>query len=129
MATKVLIVEDEPLVQRMYDRALSMAGLDVRLAKDGTIVFETILLNRPDIIILDVMMPNFNGLETLKELKKDRKTWSIPVIMLSANDNPEVIQQALSLGAERYLVKQNVEPQDIVNYINQAVEHKEGKQA
>lgn len=114
---KLLIVEDDPMVRRMYDRAFAMEGFSIITAHDGTIVYETIKLNRPDIILLDVMMPNFNGIETLGELKEEWATHDIPVIMLSAYDDQEIIQKALSIGAARYLVKNEVEPKDIVAII------------
>lgn len=114
---KLLIVEDDPMIRRMYDRAFDTENFNVTSASDGTIVFETIKLNRPDIVLLDVMMPNFNGLETLAELKEERLTHSIPIIMLSAYDDQEIIDKALGLGAARYLVKNNVEPKDIIAII------------
>lgn len=125
MAIKLLLIEDDPVVRRMYERAFSMEGFDTRTASDGTIVFESILLNRPDVILMDVMMPNFNGLETLEELKSERKTQSIPVIMLSAYDDPKIIEKALSLGAARYLVKNNVEPSEISEIVRQIVDQPE----
>lgn len=119
MAVKVLLVEDDPLVLRMYERAFTLADFIVMTASDGTIVFETIKLNRPNVVVLDVMMPNFNGLETLEELKGDVATRGIPIIMLSAYDDDEIIEKAMQLGAAKYLVKNRVEPKDIVKVIHE----------
>ncbi|MEK7594014.1 MAG: response regulator [Patescibacteria group bacterium] len=114
---KLLLVEDDPPIRRMYENAFEREGFEVQSAYDGTLVRETILNNPPDIVIMDVMMPNFDGIATLKDLKLNAKTSSIPVIMLSANDDPAVIKKALDLGAAHYLVKSNVEPSEVVAII------------
>lgn len=94
------------------------------LANDGTIVYETALINRPDIIIMDVMMPNFNGLRSLEELKADGRTEKIPIIMLSAYSEDAIIKEALELGAARYLVKSEVEPKELIQIIKDTVKKK-----
>lgn len=117
MALKLLLVEDDPAIQRMYSYMFSRAGFDVQTANDGTIVYETILLNRPDIVVMDVMMPNFNGLTTLKELKANPKTQSVPVVMLSAYNDKDLVRQALKLGAAKYILKSSMEPEELVKTI------------
>lgn len=119
MAIRLLLIEDDAVVRRMYERAFAMAGFLVTSESDGTVVTESVELSRPDIIVMDVMMPNFNGLETLEELKKNQKTQSVPVIMLSAYDDEKIVTKALNLGASRYLVKNAVEPDQIVNIIRE----------
>ena len=124
MAIRVMLVEDSPTVRRMYERAFGIAGFDIMLANDGTIVYETALINRPDIIIMDVMMPNFNGLRSLEELKADGRTEKIPIIMLSAYSEDAIIKEALELGAARYLVKSEVEPKELIQIIKDTVKKK-----
>ena len=117
---KILIVEDDPLIQRMYARALMRAGLQTSLIDNGAAALDTALQTQPDLVLMDVMMPDINGIEALKILKADNRTKSIPVIMLSANDDPELMQQALEAGASRYLAKSVVEPDQIVSAIQQS---------
>lgn len=124
MAIKLIYVEDDLLLQRMYDLAFADAGFDAKLAKDGTIVLETILINRPDVILMDVMMPNFDGIKTLREIKAHPVTSDIPVIMISACDDKELIDKAMSLGAERYILKGTLTPAEIIEIIEQAAAHK-----
>lgn len=119
MAIQVLLIEDDAVVRRMYERAFAMAGFVVTTESDGTVVTESVELSRPDIIVMDVMMPNFNGLETLEELKKNSKTQSVPVIMLSAYDDEKIVKKAMDLGASRYLVKNAVEPNQIVDIVRE----------
>lgn len=116
---RIALVEDDPLIRRMYERALTTAGFDVSLSPDGTIVAEVAGLSPPDLILMDVKMPNFNGLEALRQLKEGIITGSIPVIMFSAFDEPSLIKQAMSLGAERYLIKSQYEPQQVIDIITE----------
>ena len=119
--SKLILVEDDPTIRRMYERAFVAAGFDVTTSDDGTIIADVAKLNPPDIILMDVMMPNFNGLEALKELKANVLTRGIPVIMLSAFDNADIVRRALQLGARYYLVKSAYEPQEIVNILNETI--------
>jgi twitching motility two-component system response regulator PilH len=121
MNTKLLLVEDDPTMQRMYANMFTRAGFTVITADDGTIVLETVMLQRPDIILMDVMMPNFNGLATLRELKTNPKTGTIPIIMLSAFNDEQLVEKALNYGAARYLVKSEVEPDDLVKTVQESV--------
>lgn len=117
MAIRLMLVEDDPTMQRMYQNIFSRAGFEVMTASDGTIVFETAAFNRPDIIIMDFKMPNFNGLFALKELKASPKTESIPVVMLSAYKDDTLVKSATQLGAAGYLQKGDMEPDELVAYI------------
>lgn len=118
---RLLLVEDDPSLQRMYDLAFTKSGFSVTTSPDGTIVAETASVNPPDIIVLDFMMPNYDGLLALKELKSNIRTRGIPVIMLSANNDQKVIDEALQLGANQYLVKGNQEIHEIVAILKQTL--------
>jgi DNA-binding response OmpR family regulator len=124
MAIKVLIVEDDPMLRRMYDTAFNVAEFEVTKAEDGTIVTETASLNPPDVIILDMMMPNFNGLDTLKELQTSVQTRGIPVLILSAYDDPELVAKALKAGASRYLSKNEYDPEQLVKIVREVATSK-----
>lgn len=118
MRPKILLIDDDDMIIRLYDRALSGAGFNVSTARDGTIVAETIKYNRPDIILMDVMMPNFNGLNTLKELKSHPLTSGIPVVMFSAYDDKDLINKTLDYGAEKYLLKSAYDPKDVASILH-----------
>jgi CheY-like chemotaxis protein len=123
MAIKVLLVEDNPFIQRMYGRAFQEAGLTVLTASDGTTVVDLTLQEHPDIILMDVMMPNHNGLETLKDLKANEQTRNVPVIMISAYEEPSLMQESLQLGANRYLLKSAVEPSTLLAHMHEDVKN------
>ena len=98
---KILLVDDDPLMQRMYGRALDEAGFACTTVNNGADALAAVAAELPDIILMDVMMPRLNGIEALQALKADERTRHIPVIMLSAYDNPNLMQLALDAGAAR----------------------------
>lgn len=118
---KIMMVEDDPVILRMYENAFMRLDIESMTATEGTLVLETIMYDRPDAIIMDVMMPNFDGLKTLQDLKNDDHTTRIPVFMLSAYDDAETIQKALDLGAAHYFVKDKVDPQEVISTIKTTI--------
>lgn len=107
---RILIVDDDPLILRMFERMVKRNGYDVEIARSGEEVFSSLYRHTPDLILLDIMMPRLNGVETLKILKSDEKTKHIPVIILSnLGDKPDEMVAAKEFGAFDYLVKANTE--------------------
>lgn len=102
---KVLIADDELRLRKVVVLHLKKSGLDVIEASNGKIAVELAQKNIPDVIVLDVMMPELNGLETLKTIRSTKSLESKPVIMLSAKASKEDIEMGMSLGANRYLTK------------------------
>ena len=105
MPKKVLVVDDERNIVRLIQVNLERAGYEVVTAYDGKEALERLKHVRPDLIVLDVMMPNLNGLETLKEVRANPDTRSIPVIMLTALGQESDRVVGLEYGADDYVVK------------------------
>jgi DNA-binding response OmpR family regulator len=119
---KVLLVEDDPMVVKMYQRKLTMEGFDLFLAFNGEEGLLAMAKNRPDIILLDIMMPKMNGLEMLKEIKNEELWKGIPVVMLTnLGDRPEDVQKCKELGAFDYWVKANLSLKDLVERIRKII--------
>lgn len=119
----VLLVDDDPLVIRMYQNKLSQEGYEVETAFNGEEAITKIRRKKPDIILLDVMMPKMNGVETLKTLKGDPETKSIPVIILTnLGDKSEDIENAKKLGALDYLVKSQITLKSLSERVKKAIE-------
>lgn len=119
----VLLVDDDPLIIRMYQNKLSNDGYKVNIATNGEEALIEIRKEKPDVILLDVMMPKMNGVETLKELKKDPGTQTIPVIILTnLGDKQEDVEGAKKLGALDYLVKSDISLKALSQRVKQAVE-------
>lgn len=111
--TKILIIEDEPLVVRMYEKSLRFEKFDVITALNGVEGLEKIKTEKPDIVLLDIMMPQMNGMQVLEEMEKDPELKNIPVIMLTNLSGEHDAELALSKGAVQYWIKKDAKPQEL----------------
>ncbi len=116
---KILLIEDDPLLSRMYERLFKLHGYDISVALDPQVGLDDVKVLQPDIILLDIMMPNINGLEALKILKDDAATKNIPVVMITNVEDGDTEKQANDLGAVGYLVKSKNDPDETVEYVTQ----------
>lgn len=117
MAKRILIVEDDNFIADLYDRELTNDGFEVSVAKDGIEGERKARDLSPDLILLDIMLPDRNGLDLLKILKEDPLTHKIKVLVLSNLGQEEAIRKVLALGAEGYLIKSSYTPKEVLNEI------------
>ena len=116
----VLLVDDDPLIIRMYQGKLVDEGYEVKTAFDGKAALELAKQNKPDFILMDMMMPQMNGVDALKALKADAETKDIPVFILTnLGDRQEDIERVKQIGAKDYFVKVEVSPKELVKRIKQ----------
>lgn len=113
IAKKLLIVEDDPMIASMYNTKFKTEGFEVFTAENGALGIEIAKKEKPDLIMLDVILPQLDGFSVLRELKKDNKTKSIPVIMLTNLGTEEDKKKGEKLGAVDYLVKANLTPAQV----------------
>lgn len=112
---KILLVDDEELVVQMYERIFTKGnGYLLETAKDGQEGLEKIKETKPDLVLLDILMPKIHGIDVLQLMKKDDTIARIPVLILTNLDEPGRMDQALSLGAQGYLVKSNYKPDEVM---------------
>lgn len=102
---KILIADDEHKIVMTLEYAFKKAGYQVFIARDGSEVLELLKQELPDIILLDIMMPNVDGYTTLTEIKKNDNYKNIKVIFLSAKTGEADIKKGLDLGADAYITK------------------------
>lgn len=102
---KVLIIDDESSIREMIAIALEMAGYEYLEAEGSKAAYEIIIDNRPDLILVDWMMPDGSGIELTRRLKKDSLTAEIPIIMLTAKSEENNKIQGLEMGADDYITK------------------------
>lgn len=121
MAEKILFIEDEPTLQKTLGEVLAQEGFKVFSALDGEKGIKMVKKEKPDLILLDLILPKKDGFEVLKEMKKDEKLKDIPVIILTNLEGMSDVEKALSLGATTYLVKANYKLEDVVEKIRQTL--------
>ncbi len=117
---KVLIVDDEKGVLKMYSEFLTGTGIEVLQATDGQTGIKLAKEQKPDVILLDIIMPRYNGLDVLKDLKNGEETKNIPVFLLTNLPAESSEGKAKELGAAGYLVKAEYEPKMILDVIHGA---------
>jgi DNA-binding response OmpR family regulator len=102
---RILVVDDHPHIVRLVQRELEAAGHQVSCAADGETALRLVREERPDLVVLDVVMPGPNGFEVLREVKSDPATRDIVVIMLTVKDRETEYTHGLNLGADWYMPK------------------------
>lgn len=119
MAKKILFIEDEQILAEMYRESFFQAGFKVVSALSAEEGLVLIRKEKPDLVVLDILLPRSNGISFLKEQKKDPTISSIPVVAFSNYDDPETKKEALELGAKDYLIKTNYTPREVVEKIKE----------
>ena len=117
----VLLIEDEPTLQKTISEILIQEGYKMLNALDGEIGLQMALREKPDLILLDLILPKIDGFEVLENIRKNEATKNIPVIVLTNLENAAAVERALALGAQSYLVKANYELEDVVQKVKQAI--------
>ena len=107
---EIVLVEDDPDFAELYRWRLELDGYLVRVAATGRAGLEAIKENPPDLVYLDMRLPELDGLEVLEQLRADPATATLPVVVLSNYDEPELRQRAIALGVLEWLVKADVTP-------------------
>lgn len=123
MAKKILLIEDEVVLGEMYKDKFSQAGFGVVLVPSAEDGLTAVLKEKPDLIVLDILLPRDNGIIFLTKMRKNPKVSSIPVVAFSNYDDPETKKEAFKLGVKDYLIKTSYTPQQIIeeikNYLNE----------
>ena len=114
MGKKILIVEDEPDIVKLVEYNLQQAGFETICAYDGMSAQKQAQEHLPDLIILDLMLPELDGFEVCKLLKRDEKTANIPILMLTAREEELDRIIGFELGADDYVVKSSFSPRELV---------------
>lgn len=114
---RVVVVEDDEHISKVYEIKLAKEGIQVLLAHDGVEAVAMISSEKPDLILLDLMIPKKDGFEVIEEIKKVPELAAIPVIVLSNLGQQSDQDRALGLGAAEYLVKVDYPIQEVVDRI------------
>jgi len=122
---KILLIEDDKFLRTVLEKKLSSEGFEVVSAVDGDEALEKIISDKPDIILLDIILPKKSGFLVLENIKKDPEFKKIPVLIISNLGQEEDVKRGLSLGAIEYFVKAKVSLDDVVKKIKEYVGQQE----
>ncbi len=119
---KILIVEDEATLRKALVEEFEDAGYIVLEASDGLEGFDIALKNKPDLILLDQLMPKLNGVGMLKQLRQDDWGGTVTVVMATNMSTADTINEAIDAGANDYFIKSEVSIEDIVNLVSERLD-------
>ena len=114
---RILLIEDEDFIRDLYQRQLSLANLKTDAFRSGKEGLAALDKHTYDLILLDIMLPDINGLEVLKAIKKDTRSKKTPVVLLTNLGQDTIIKEGFMLGAENYLIKASYTPDQIVEKV------------
>lgn len=123
---KILLIEDDPFLLNMYSTKFEIEGFQIITADNGEDGLKEIFNTKPDIVLLDILMPKMDGLEVLEHIQKanDQDIKKIPVILLTNLNQQEDIEKGMKLGAVDYLIKAHFMPSEVVGKIERVLENK-----
>ncbi len=119
----ILLVEDDTFLSGMYKTKFELEGFIVVTAEDGFKGFQLAKEQRPDIILLDILMPKMDGFEVLQKIRASDDTKNIPVILLTNLGQKDDVKKGLALGADGYLIKAHFMPSEVVTKVKSVLMH------
>jgi len=122
---KVLIIEDEKILAEMYKDKFEEAGYQVDSVFSSEQALDYLKKEKPDLILLDILLPRENGIHLLKRLKEIEGISEIPVVAFSNYDEPKTKKEALDLGAKAYLIKTQYTPKELLEEIKKVLKEKQ----
>ena len=118
---KIAIIEDDPTISQMYRMKFESEGFDVRMASNGKIGVDVVKTFKPDIILLDIQMPEMDGTAALKLIRANKDSAETPVIILTNLGEEEAPSEMRSLGISSYIVKANNTPRQVVAHVKNTI--------
>lgn len=122
MPKKILLVEDERILAQMYKDKFEEAGYPTDVMFSAEEAFEYLKTEKPDLILLDILLPRKNGVAFLEIIKEIPELSEVPVVALSNYDDPETKKKAFDLGIKEYLLKTQYTPQELLSQIKKYLE-------
>ncbi len=119
---KILFIEDELILQKTFTNLLQNEGYEIISALDGKTGLQLAKEKKPDLILLDLVLPKMHGFDVFKKIKEDEETKNIPIIVLTNLEEIKDIEKALELGATTYLVKARYTLEEVVEKIKKTLE-------
>ncbi|MCK4524955.1 MAG: response regulator [Candidatus Andersenbacteria bacterium] len=123
MKQKILIIEDEKVLSELLEKKIKEDGYEVFIAMDGEEGLELMKKEKPDLVLLDIIMPRMDGFRVMEEMNKDPELnlKKIPVVIVSNSGQPVEIDRALDLGVRDYLIKTQFDPMEVIDKIKKQI--------
>lgn len=118
---QILLVEDDPFLIDIYTTKLKEAGFSIEVAVNGEEAIRKIKEKRPDLVVLDIVLPQIDGWEILRKIKSEPKFKNLKVIILSNLGQKEEVEKGMDLGAVKYLIKAHYTPSQVVEEIKKII--------
>jgi len=115
--TKILLVEDEEIIIDLLQRKLTQEGYEVSVARDGKEGLKMMREVKPNLVLLDIIMPKLGGFEVMEEMIKDEELKKIPVIIISNSGQPLELDRAQKLGARDWFIKTEFDPREVIEKV------------
>ncbi len=123
MAIKIILAEDDVQLVDMYQRKFEMEGFDVKFAEDGQQAIDILKDWKPDVALIDIMMPRVNGLDVLKYIKERPDYEDVLTIMLTNLGNEATAEEIYKLGATEYIVKADMTPLEVSEKVKELIKY------
>ncbi len=121
MPKKILILEDEDIMLGLLQRQLQAAGYEVHIAEEGERGLAMMREIKPDLVLLDIIMPKKDGFEVLEEKRKDEAIKDIPVVIISNSGQPVELTRAQEMGVQDWLIKTEFDPQEVLTKVRKQI--------
>lgn len=118
---KILIIDDDLFISDIYSTTFKKAGFEVSTANNGVDGLAKVQSEKPDLVLLDIIMPGENGLEILQKMRADDSGQALKILMLTNMRDEETVKKGLDLGANGYLIKATLTPGQVVNEVNRTL--------
>ena len=121
VAKKILIIEDEEIISNLLAKKLSQVGYEVKTAFNGQEGLEILEQEKPDLVLIDIVMPKKDGFETISEVKGDPTLKDIPIIIISNSGQPVELDKAKEMGVNDWLIKTDFDPQEVIQKVKKQI--------
>lgn len=114
---KILLIEDEEILSNLLEKKLIEEGYEVQVAEDGEVGLKKMREMKPDLVLLDIVMPKVGGFEVMETAKAEDELKDIPIMIISNSGQPVELEKAKEMGAIDWLIKTDFDPQEVINKV------------
>ncbi len=118
---KIVIIEDEEILLKLLEQKLNKEGYQVEIARNGKEGLEKLKKQKPDLVLLDIIMPKMGGFEVMEEIKQDKDLKGLPIVIISNSGQPVELSRAKELGVRDWLIKTDFDPEEVIDKVKKQI--------